>query len=120
VGLDAPTRQSLDSARFPRPHRYPLTDRFAKTEPTAEEDDFEDVGLDTDADVDANKPKRKFFSLFESQDGSSIHNTAAPSGVSRFLPGRKRGQSGTGAELRSMDPPTMVQGSETVQVQVTH
>lgn len=110
IGLAEPsTRQSLDSTRFSRPHQPPFTDRVAKTEPNAEQDDFEDVGLDADADIDSSRMKRKFFSLFESQDGGSLHPPPGPGGVSRFLPSRKRAQSGTGAELRPMGPPTMAQ-----------
>ena len=79
------------------------------------------MGLDADTDADSSKPKRKFFSLFESQDGSNTHATTGPGGVSRFLSGRKRGQSGTGAELRPMGLPSMSQGSEMSEVvQVTH
>lgn len=71
--------------------------------PTAEET-FEDVGLDDQklqshaVQQQQQQRKRGFFSKFsDSQDKES---------VSRFLiPGRKRGQSGTGAELGSMDHP---------------
>jgi hypothetical protein len=78
--------------------------------PTAEEP-FEDVGLDDQKhhqqQGSAQQPrKRGFFSKFsDSQEKES---------VSRFLiPGRKRGQSGQGAELGSMDhPKVMVTGSD--------
>lgn len=67
--------------------------------PTAEEG-FEEVGLE-----DHKQPPRKrgFFSKFgETQDKDSTGQQA----VSRFLmPGRKRGQSGQGAELGNMDRP---------------
>lgn len=69
--------------------------------PTAEEN-FEDVGLE-----DQKQPPRKrgFFSkLTETQEKDSTAQT----GVSRFLmPGRKRAQSGQGAELAAMDQPTV-------------
>lgn len=73
--------------------------------PTAEEP-FEDVGLDDQKSQLANGQhprKRGFFSKFsdgQEKDGQS---------VSRFLiPGRKRGQSGQGAELGSMDHPKVL------------
>ncbi|PNY24652.1 Uncharacterized protein TCAP_05410 [Tolypocladium capitatum] len=96
---DIPTRQSLDSARFPRLPRSAIDRRMERQPPTAEEG-FEDVGLE-----DHKQPPRKrgFFAKFgETQDKDSTDQQP----VSRFLmPGRKRGQSGQGAELGSMDRP---------------
>lgn len=97
---DVPTRQSLDSARFPRLPRSALDRSFERQPPTAEEG-FEDVGLE-----DKPQPrKRGFFSKFsESQDPSS------QPAVSRFLTthSRKRAPSGQGAELGSMHQPQVV------------
>lgn len=63
--------------------------------PTAEEP-FEDVGLE---DQKQQTRKRGFFSKFGDQDKEPGQAT-----VSRFLmPGRKRAQSGQGAELGQMD-----------------
>lgn len=93
---DFPTRQSLDSARYPRYPRSAIHRKFEQPPPTAEEG-FEDVGLDDQKQV----KKRGFFSKLadtQEKDGSS------PATVTRFLmPGRKRGQSGQGAELGSME-----------------
>lgn len=69
---DAPTRQSLDSARFPRP-RMSMTER--RPEPPTVEEPFEDVGLGEDQyPQDSQQPqkqqqppphkKRGFFSKF--------------------------------------------------------
>ncbi|KAJ9130623.1 hypothetical protein NKR23_g12106 [Pleurostoma richardsiae] len=103
-----PPRQSLDSARFPRHPRSALAERrFGREPPTAEEG-FEDVGLNDEAKQHPQQPKKRgFFSKFS--DG--VHQEAGPGNatpVSRFLiPGRKRGQSGQGAELGSIEPRTV-------------
>lgn len=73
--------------------------RFERQPPTAEEG-FEDVGLDDHKQQPLRK--RGFFSKFsETQD----KDFASQPSMSRFLPGRKRGQSGQGAELGNMDQP---------------
>lgn len=105
-------RQSLDSARFPRhPHHQqrPLARKLERAPPTPEES-FEDVGLD---DQKQQPRKRGFFSkLTDMQDKESAGNPGQQS-MSRFLiGGRKRGQSGQGAELGSMDQPTTTTGEE--------
>lgn len=93
-------RQSLDSARIPRLPRSAVGERrFEAPEPTKEEG-FEDVGLD-DNKVDKPAKRKSFFSKF----GDSNDNLPAQSSgsSSRFhLTGRKRGQSGQGAELGDM------------------
>ncbi|PNP57761.1 hypothetical protein THARTR1_01919 [Trichoderma harzianum] len=100
AAYDVPARQSLDSARFARMPRSAIN-RHMEQLPTAEEN-FEDVGLE-----DQKQPPRKrgFFSkLTETQEKDS----SAQTGVSRFLmPGRKRAQSGQGAELAAMDQPAL-------------
>jgi hypothetical protein len=121
----APTRQSLDSARFPRRQRAPLRDRqrLDQKPPTTEEA-FEDVGLNDDTkpqQPQAPARKRGFFKFgSEHPDGHAATATATataaggsgaaatgtPSSMSRFLmTGRKRAQSGQGAELGNMDRP---------------
>jgi len=93
-------RQSLDSARIPRLPRSAVNERrFERHPPTAEEG-FEDVGLNDDQNKQAKK--RGFFSKFgENTDP----NTQSPT-TSRFhIGGRKRGQSGVGEELGSIQRP---------------
>jgi len=107
TGHDMPTRQSLDSARFPRLPRSAIDRRMMERQPPTAEEGFEDVGLD-----DHKQPPRKrgFFSKFgDSQDKDG--HLAEPSPVSRFLmPGRKRGHSGQGSELGAMDRPQTADG----------
>ena len=102
-----PTRQSLDSARFPRLPRSAIDRRMMERQPPTAEEGFEDVGLD-----DHKQPPRKrgFFSKFgDSQDKDG--QLAEPSPVSRFLmPVRKRGHSGQGSELGAMDRPQTADG----------
>ncbi|KAK1833812.1 hypothetical protein QBC39DRAFT_40750 [Podospora conica] len=113
VTVDAPARGSLDSARFPRFQRTPLGGRrFAQDFPTPDES-FEEVGLDEDDEEPAQPTAKKhgFFSKFgsdSSTDGPLINSQS----LSRFLPGRKRGQSGQGAELGAVMRP-MVDMSQT-------
>ncbi|KAH6898483.1 hypothetical protein B0T10DRAFT_472793 [Thelonectria olida] len=104
---DIPTRQSLDSARFPRLPRSAVDRPFERQPPTAEEG-FEDVGLE---DKQPQPRKRGFFSKFsESQEKDT---SAQPPAVSRFLiHGRKRAPSGQGAELGSMDQAKTAEGQE--------
>ncbi|SPN97202.1 uncharacterized protein DNG_00716 [Cephalotrichum gorgonifer] len=115
VSHDVPDRQSLDSARFPRTPRAPRRDRLAEREIATEEEDqwFEDVGLDDGGPPQQAHPggkRRAIFSMFyEGQDPGS----SSPA-VSRFLPGRKRNQSGQGAELRKMEGPGTPKSSEGV------
>ncbi|KAK0632552.1 hypothetical protein B0T14DRAFT_36599 [Immersiella caudata] len=113
VVVDSAPRGSLDSSRFPRMPRSSLGDRrfghFGPQEPPTPEESFEDVGLN-----DENKPnqhssqqpakKRGFFSKFGSDataEGTPAVHVNGQS-MSRFLPGRKRAQSGQGDELGAM------------------
>ena len=106
TGHDVPTRQSLDSARFPRLPRTAIDRKMERQPPTAEEC-FEDVGLD---DHKQQPRKRGFFAKFGDTQDKDGH-LAEPSPVSRFLmPGRKRGQSGQGSELGNMDRPQTADG----------
>ncbi|KAF1736671.1 hypothetical protein CRV24_002281 [Beauveria bassiana] len=92
---EAPVRQSLDSARFPRQQRS--VHRKIERQPATLEENFEDVGLD---DGKQQPRKRGFFAkLTDGQDKDS-----SPSSIPRFLMGgRKRGHSGQGAELGIVD-----------------
>ncbi|KAK3936322.1 hypothetical protein QBC46DRAFT_395470 [Diplogelasinospora grovesii] len=109
VVTDTAPRQSLDSSvsRFPRLPRSALGAHRFEREPPTPEEAFEEVGLN-----DENKPpqqqqpvikKRGFFSKFGSEstaDAPLAGATPQPTTtMSRFLPSRKRGQSGQGAEL---------------------
>ncbi|EGX91797.1 hypothetical protein CCM_05954 [Cordyceps militaris CM01] len=93
-------RRSFDiTARSPIKHNnapYSVHRKMERQVPTPEEN-FEDVGLD---DGKQQQRKRGFFAkLTDSQDKES-----SPSTMPRFLMGgRKRGQSGQGAELGSVD-----------------
>lgn len=73
--------------------------------PTAEEA-FEDVGLDDQKQQQAQQNgqtsrKRNFFSKFADGQDRDLTGQA----MSRFLPSRKRAQSGQGAELGAMEQP---------------
>jgi hypothetical protein len=94
-------RQSLDSARIPRLPRSAMHERkFAAPEPTKEEG-FEEVGLN---DEQSKAPKRRsFFAKFADSGEQGVPATTPSPSTSRFhLTGRKRAQSGQGAELGDM------------------
>ncbi|KAH7328960.1 hypothetical protein B0I35DRAFT_345656 [Stachybotrys elegans] len=112
LSQDPNARQSLDSPRFSRMPRASMDRKFERQPPTAEEN-FEDVGLDDQKQTHNQHRKRGFFSKFS--DGQEKDSNSQP--VSRFLmPGRKRGQSGQGAELGSIEhlqqPKVMVTSEE--------
>ncbi|PQE11193.1 pumilio like proteiny domain family member 6 [Rutstroemia sp. NJR-2017a BVV2] len=98
------SRQSLDSVRMPRMPRSAIGDRrFDRQPPTAEEG-FEDVGLNDEANKQHQQQTKKkgFFSRI---GDDAFH-----------MPGRKRGQSGTGEELgsipKSNNAPSAVEATE--------
>jgi hypothetical protein len=104
-----PSRQSLDSRAFRHPnhHRGAVNGtHFEKPDATNEEEAFEDVGLN-----DEPKPKKKsiFARFADSSNDAPIpaaENDRPPSAHQHHgfhLPGRKRGQSGQGSELGSLD-----------------
>jgi len=64
---------------------------------------FEDVKLQDDTQ---NKPKKKSF-LSRFGDSNDEHSSTNADGKHHFslLPGRKRGQSGTGSELEAVQRP---------------
>lgn len=115
-----PPRQSLDSARFPRLPRSSLPYRDGarplETEPESDTGSFEDVGLGEPSPyLGAPSRRRGFFGMF------SESHEVDPDGlaVSRFLPGRRRrGQSGQGAELGSMERPETSASHDEVQMMV--
>jgi len=98
-------RSSLDA--MPRLPRSAIGERRFERQPPTAEEGFEDVGLN-----DENKQqqpqqqakKKGFFSKFGDADQTPPHSPI--SSTSRFhLPGRKRGQSGQGAELGEISRP---------------
>ena len=109
---EIPSRASLDSARFPRLPRSAI-DRNKSDRPTSTvEEAFEDVGLDDQKQQQSSVHTRKrgFFSKFSDEKDK---DAATQGPVSRFLnTGRKRGQSGQGAELGNMEQPKAVVTSE--------
>ncbi|KEQ79756.1 hypothetical protein M438DRAFT_349468 [Aureobasidium pullulans EXF-150] len=88
-------RQSLDSSYHRQPPRSSLA--LNRPLPTADEG-FEDVGLE-----DPKPKKRGFLSRLtdSNDDGSDSRPTSSHHGF-HFGSGRKRGQSGQGAELKPM------------------
>ncbi|KAI5865033.1 hypothetical protein GGS23DRAFT_557343 [Durotheca rogersii] len=96
-------RQSLDSAVFPRLPRTPIRHRHFDQEPPTPEEGFEDVGLNDDQ-KQAQPKKRGFFAKFSEPQEPSAHPPPGM-GMSRFIPGRKRAQSGQGSELGSIERP---------------
>ncbi|KAG9633675.1 hypothetical protein KCV04_g8930, partial [Aureobasidium melanogenum] len=88
-------RQSLDSSYHRQPPRSSLA--LNRPLPTADEG-FEDVGLD-----DPKPKKRGFLSRLtdSTDDGPDARPTSSHHGF-HFGSGRKRGQSGQGAELKPM------------------
>lgn len=115
---DPVPRQSLDS-RFPRFPRSSLQERRFDRDLPPTDEHFEDVGLN---DEKHPQPKKRgFFSKFgvEHNAGNQEQTTSSPSpGMSRFLmTGRKRGQSGQGAELGQIERPTTAASTEAQEVQ---
>ncbi|KAL8905981.1 MAG: hypothetical protein Q9207_002312 [Kuettlingeria erythrocarpa] len=91
-------RQSLD-LRANRPPRSSIKD-LERPQPTTEEA-FEDVGLDDETKQQPPK-KRSIFARFgDNSDTANSSDAPRPTSSHRgfHLPGRKRGQSGQGAEL---------------------
>ncbi|KAJ2971478.1 hypothetical protein NUW58_g9409 [Xylaria curta] len=107
-----PPRQSLDSARIARTPRSSVRHRsFERELPTAEEG-FEDVGLNDDQKHNQQQQtkKKSFFAKFSEPQDTNVHGE----GLARFIPGRKRAQSGQGAELGPVERP---KSSQSVQAQ---
>ena len=106
-------RQSLDS-RSPRTGKSSF-EKFESSPPKpVEEEVFEEVGLNDDP----KPPKKKgFFSRFgDLNESATPEESSRPSSSHRgfHLPGRKRGQSGQGAELGSIPKPMAPQEADGV------
>jgi hypothetical protein len=104
-GESFPSRGSLDSRALRLPRSSLNGNTFDRPRETKEEEDavFEDVGLQDDP-----KPKKKsFLSRFgeSTSDPSTTAGEPAKSHFNLHLPGRKRGQSGQGAELGNIERP---------------
>ncbi|KAI1197501.1 hypothetical protein F5X97DRAFT_176343 [Nemania serpens] len=105
-------RQSLDSAVLSRNPRSSVRHySFERELPTAEEG-FEDVGLNDDQKQQHPK-KKSFFAKFSEPQESNTHGE----GLARFIPGRKRAQSGQGAELGPVERPVSSQSALPQEVQ---
>jgi hypothetical protein len=113
--FDSRTRQSFDSRspRYNRNNSSNLAPTPGEGTEILDEETFEDVGLG-----DEQKPakKRGLFARFNEGSEHNDENVRPTSsgGHGRFhLPGRKRGQSGQGAELGNMQKDDQIQRSET-------
>ena len=100
------SRTSLDSRKSGLPPRSSLSnDTFARPQPieSQPEESFEDVKLQDDG---SHKPKKKSF-LSRFGESADEHNNTGGDGKYHFslLPGRRRGQSGTGSELEPVQRP---------------
>ncbi|KAI2621092.1 hypothetical protein GGR54DRAFT_88115 [Hypoxylon sp. NC1633] len=105
-------RQSLDSARFSRLPRASIRNR--PWDPPTAEEGFEEVGLNDDQ-KQAQPKKKGFFSKFSDSQEPASHPQS--SGMSRFIPGRKRAQSGQGSELGTIERPKSRQSIEEQEAQ---
>ncbi|KAL8845819.1 MAG: hypothetical protein Q9221_009049 [Calogaya cf. arnoldii] len=97
-------RQSLD-ARMARPPRSSIKD-LPRPQSTDEEA-FEDVGLNDESKQQPPKKKSIFARFGDNSETAASGDGSRPSSSHRgfHLPGRKRGQSGQGAELGNIDRP---------------
>ena len=90
-----------------RPSRSAVRpDQFQRPAPTDEES-FEDVGLNDETKQQPLKKKGIFSRFGDSAEPPVSGEAARPNSSHRgfHLPGRKRGQSGQGAELGNIDRP---------------
>lgn len=97
-----PSRISLDSRTSRPPPRSVTNGSIFENPQTTNEDQFEEVGLNDEV----KSKKWGIFSRFgDSNEANSSSDTTRPSSSHRgfHIPGRKRGHSGQGAELGSMD-----------------
>jgi hypothetical protein len=107
-------RQSLDSARLPRLPRSAIGDRRFDRQPATAEEGFEDVGLNDEHAKQAKK--RGFFSKFGDGSGSEQATPSTTTGSRFHIGGRKRGQSGVGEELGSIQRPETANSKEVPEV----
>ena len=97
------TRHSLDSSRFSRVPRSSIRDQpFFDREPPTPEEGFEDVGLNDEQQKQQPRKKGFFAKFSDVQESTNLHLHPQMS-MSRFIPGRKRAQSGQGSELTPME-----------------
>ncbi|KAL8689983.1 MAG: hypothetical protein Q9218_004468 [Villophora microphyllina] len=97
-------RQSFDS-RMARPTRSSIKD-LERPQPTDEET-FDDVGLNDEAKQQPARKRGIFARFGDNSEAASNQDGSRPSSSHRgfHLPGRKRGQSGQGAELGNIERP---------------
>lgn len=97
-------RQSLDS-RLNNPTRSSIKDT-ERPQPTSEEI-FEDVGLEEESKQQPPKKRGIFARFGDNTESTASGDGPRPSSSHRgfHLPGRKRGQSGQGAELGNISRP---------------
>lgn len=98
------SRTSLDSRSSRLPPRSSIAcDTFAKPPVQEMEEPFEEIGLNDEVTT---KPKKKgFLSRFQDSSADDSHAgepVAKTHHFSSILPGRRRGQSGTGSELAAV------------------
>ncbi|PLB39963.1 uncharacterized protein BDW47DRAFT_102007 [Aspergillus candidus] len=98
-----PSRTSLDS-RFSRMSSPSLQHGSAKKPQTMEEEQFEEVELGAD---DPKPKKRGIFSRF----GDFNSDSQSSKSSTFYFPGRKREQSGAGAEMGAIQSPVSGEGS---------
>lgn len=100
------SRQSLDSKNIVSP-RATIKEQIDRERPeTTDEERFEDVGLNDETTKVSHKKKGIFSRFNDNSDAPAIGGDAArPNSSHRgfHLPGRKRGQSGQGAELGNIE-----------------
>ena len=102
-----PSRTSLDSRAARLPRSAVKNNTFEKPRAT-EEERFEDVGLNDETKIKKKSFLSRFGETASDNPGSSTEPTA-PAHHGFHLPGitgRKRGQSGKGAELGNIERPT--------------
>ncbi|OTB01540.1 hypothetical protein M426DRAFT_323426 [Hypoxylon sp. CI-4A] len=115
--VDQP-RQSLDSVRFVRSPRMSVRNR--PWDPPTAEEGLEEVGLNDDQKQGQQQlKKRGFFAKFSDSQESNVHTQGHTQGMgmSRFIPGRKRAQSGQGSELGHIERPQSRQSVEEQEMQ---
>ena len=98
------SRKSLDSRATPRLPRSVMNGSTFEKPDTTREEGFEDVGLNDEV---KQQPKKKSFLSRFGETASENSSTDVKEGSHHgfHLPGRKRGQSGKGAELGSIPRP---------------
>lgn len=117
--VNANGRQSLDSARLPRLPRSAINERRFEREPPTTEEGFEDVGLNDDQKQQNPIKKKGLFSRFGESDQARPPSPTTSLGSKFHITGRKRGQSGQGAELGSIERPSTANRTESPVAEVS-